>query len=65
MKKKDEDPPVWITLIKLIVIAAVLIGGVGFGLSWVNDIQSKEPSPAIKPSDPWGIARDSPIRFRQ
>jgi len=65
MSKKDEETPLWITVIKLLVIAAVLIGGVGYALVWVEEHQSKSPSPAEKPSDPWGIARDSPIRFRR
>lgn len=65
MSKKDEEPPLWWTVTKLVVIAAILIGGVGYVLVWVDEQQSKDGSPAIKPADPWGIARDSPLHFRR
>lgn len=65
MSRKDEEPPLWLTVLKLVLIAAVLIGGVGLALWWADQKQSQDTSPAIKPSDPWGIANDSPIRFRR
>jgi len=65
MSQKDEEPPLWLTVLKLVVVATVLIGGVGLALWWVDQKQSQDPSPAVKPSDPWGIVNDSPIRFRR
>lgn len=65
MDKKPDSPPLWWTITKLVVIAMVLMGGVGYVLVWVDEHQSKDVSPAVKPSDPWGIARDSPINFRR
>jgi len=48
-----------------VIGAIVLIGGVGLALWWVDKEQSKQPSPAVKPADPWGIVNDSPIRPRR
>lgn len=65
MRKDDEDPPLWLTILKLVVGAVILIGGVGYALWYVDQEQSKNPSPAIKPIDSWGITNDNPIRFRR
>lgn len=65
MSRKDDEPPLWLTLLKLILVAAVLIGGVGLMLWWADKNQSLDPSPAVKPSDPWGIVNDSPINYRR
>ncbi len=64
-KDDDEDPPLWLTITKLVVVAIILIGGVGFALVWVDEEQSKQTSPSVSPTDPWGIARDSPIHPRR
>lgn len=65
MKNDDDEPPTWLTVAKLVVGAVVLIGGVGFALWYVNEEQSKDVSPAVKPVDSWGIVTDSPIRYRR
>ncbi len=67
MSQKDDDKetPLWLTLLKLVVVLIVLIGGVGFALVWVDEEQSKQTSPSVKPIDPWGIVRDSPIHPRR
>ncbi len=66
MSQNDNDePPLWLTVAKLVIGAIVLIGGVGLALWWVDKEQSKQPSPAVKPADPWGIVNDSSIRSRR
>ena len=65
MSQKDEEPPLWLTVLKLVLVATVLIGGVGLALWWVDQKQRQNTSPADKPPDPWGIVNDSPIRFRR
>ncbi len=64
MKKKPQETPLWLTVIKLLVIATVLIGGTGYLLSYVADRQSlADPAVApVTPSNSWGIATDSPIK---
>ena len=61
---KDKDPPLWWTVLKLVLLAVVLIGGTGFVLWYVAQHQ-KLPDPAVAPVTPsssWGIASDSPLK---
>jgi len=61
VKKKDE-PKLWITVLKLVAIAALLIGGVG-GALWLASKaeQRNAASPGSTVKD-WGIVSDSPLR---
>ena len=64
MAKKDKEPPLWLTVLKLVVLATVLIGGTGFALWYVAQHQ-KLADPAVAPvtsGSSWGIANDSPIK---
>jgi len=71
----DEEPKVWLTVVKLLIGAALLIGGVGLAL-WIaaqgpvhspaleqaqEAAQSKSSKPLSSDSS-WGIAKDSPLR---
>jgi len=59
--KKDKEPNVWWTALKLIIGAAVLIGGTGLILKYAATEQGPPQLPP--PSDGgWGITNDSPIR---
>ena len=59
--KKDKDPNVWWTTLKLILGAVALIGGTGFLLWYAAQEQGPPEKPA--PSDGgWGIVNDSPLR---
>jgi hypothetical protein len=77
MKKQpyDEEPKVWVTAIKLVVGAAVIIGGVGFALWMAAQGPAYSPAleqakEAVKANAPnskstdgsWGISKDSPVR---
>ena len=68
MKKDDNEPPVWVTALKLLVIAVVLIGGTGLALWYVDQYQSRD-LPALgsgggggNGSSGWGIVSDNPLR---
>ena len=76
MKRRDEkEPNVWVTALKLVVGATLIIGGVGFAL-WMA-AQGPGYSPALEqaqeavrakstktPSNEssWGISKDAPVR---
>ncbi|MEO7107363.1 MAG: hypothetical protein ABIZ09_13400 [Rhodoferax sp.] len=65
MKKipKDDEPKVWVTIIKLVVGLAVIIGGVGFALWYAKDMDngmSQTPT-----GDSWGISKDSPVSMKR
>ena len=63
MKKDDDDEPnVWVTVIKLILGATVIIGGTGLALWYVNKNQGP---PDIPPPSSWGISQDNPLRPRK
>ena len=61
--KRDKEPNVWVTALKLAVGAAILIGGVGWLLSYASKQQGGLPVPPADSS--WGIATDSPIRQKR
>lgn len=58
--KRDDEPKLWVTVLKLVIGAAILIGGVGLALNYAEKNQTEMPLP--KPKSGWGIFGDSPIR---
>jgi hypothetical protein len=58
--KRDEDPNPWVTMLKLLIGAIVLIGSVGYAL-WYMDQQQSKDAP-VKIDKGWGIFSDNPIR---
>jgi hypothetical protein len=64
MKNDDDEPTVWVTVLKLVVIAVVLIGGTGLALWYVDQWQSRSQPPPGSSSDVsgWGIVHDDPLR---
>lgn len=65
MKKypKNDEPKVWVTVLKLVIGLVVMIGGVGLALWYAKDWDNgATPLPA---SDQWGISRDSPLRMKR
>ncbi len=74
-RRDDKEPNVWVTALKLVVGAALIIGGVGFAL-WMA-AQGPTYSPALEQAkegvranapnststdSSWGISKDSPVR---
>ena len=76
MDEDDDEPKTWVSALKVILAAAVLIGVVGLALWYANqrpvsspaleqaqkEVQEKSPSGRSSRDDSWGIAKDSPIR---
>jgi nitrate reductase NapE component len=71
MKKNEEDgdePSVWVTVVKLLAIAVALIGGTGFALWYVDQMQVRDQPPGLSTGNnasDWGIVGDSPLRNRR
>lgn len=64
--KQEKETPVWLTVLKLVLLATVLIGGVGLALWWAGLKQESVAQPPVSAqSQPWGIAGDSPIRSKR
>jgi hypothetical protein len=67
VKNDDDEPPVWLTVLKLVVIAVVLIGGTGLAL-WYVDQQQALDQPGMgtgNNSSDWGIKGDNPLRVNR
>jgi hypothetical protein len=77
-KNDDDEPKTWVSTLKVILGAAVLIGTIGLVLWFASQLSLGSPAmeQAIEevrekssssgsnssPSKSWGIAKDSPIR---
>lgn len=59
--KKVNEPKLWVTVLKLVVGAVLIIGGVGSVLWWASKAE-KSDSRAPLSNIGWGISTDSPIR---
>ena len=59
--KNDKDPEFWITVLKLVVGAVVLIVLIGLGLYYTAKFNTYAPQ-TTPPDRSWGISKDSPIR---
>jgi hypothetical protein len=62
-KIKDEEPPLWLTALKLILVLAVMIGGVGLALWYAQRMETDAGNGPT--SDQWGISHDSPLRMKR
>jgi uncharacterized protein HemX len=75
---KNGETNAWLTALKLLLIAAALIGGVGLALWLASQMPASSPAleaaqqevqqnngssgTSASPGKSWGIAKDSPIR---
>jgi hypothetical protein len=68
MADKDEEPGLWVTVLKLVLIATAFIGGTGLVLWYLDKGQvAAQPGPGSGAgtgvgSTGWGIVGDSPLR---
>lgn len=63
MKKQDE-PPLWQTVLKLVVGLVVIIGSVGLAL-WLALQEEQKSGPSISTEKSWGIVNDNPVKQRR
>ena len=75
-KDDDDEPNAWVSTLKVILAAAVIIGAVGFALWYasqmslgspaleqaIEEVHQKNSSSGSSSSNSWGIAKDSPLR---
>jgi hypothetical protein len=71
MEKKvyqEEEPRLWVTVLKLVIGFVILVGGTGLALWYVDQKQVNEQPPVGSSagtglgSTGWGIVGDSPLR---
>ena len=71
MEKKvyqEEEPRLWVTVLKLAIGFVILVGGTGLALWYVDQKQVNEQPPVGSSagtglgSTGWGIVGDSPLR---
>jgi hypothetical protein len=63
--KKNNEPKVWVTVVKLVLGAVILIGGVGLALWFAARDEMQGTAPRASSSDSWGISHDSPTRMKR
>jgi hypothetical protein len=62
--KKDDEPPLWQTVLKLVVGLAVIVGGVGLAL-WLALQEEQKNGPSVSVEKSWGIVTDNPVKQRR
>jgi hypothetical protein len=66
-KNDDEEPNIWVTVLKLLIGAIILIGGTGLALWYVDQVQ-ENAKPALGSGagqSGWGIVGDNPLKSRR
>jgi hypothetical protein len=68
MSNRDDEPRLWVTVLKLAIGFVIIVGGTGLALWYVDKGQQNE-LPALGTgagsgfgSTGWGIVGDSPLR---
>ena len=68
MSNRDDEPRLWVTVLKLAIGFVILVGGTGLAL-WYVDKGQENALPALGTgagsgdgSTGWGIVGDSPLR---
>ena len=60
----DKEPELWVTVLKLVAGAIVLMTLIGLGLYFTAKYNTYEPQ-APAPDTSWGITKDSPIHKKR
>jgi hypothetical protein len=73
---QNDEPKLWVSILKVILGIAVMVGAVGFALWYAGqqpahspaleqakeEVRQKSSNSTSSPSNSWGISKDSPIR---
>ncbi len=62
-RPNDDEPKVWVTVLKLIAGLVVIVGGVGLVLWYAKDMDNGGAK--LPATDSWGISKDSPVNMRR
>ena len=62
-KNPNDEPKVWVTIVKLVIGLVVIVGGVGLALWYAKDMDNGAQS--LPAADSWGISKDSPVRMKR
>jgi len=60
--KQNEEPKLWVTVLKLVLGLTVIVGGVGGALWLAAKEEQSNTTPKVSPAQSWGIVNDSPLR---
>jgi hypothetical protein len=63
--KKDDEPKLWLTVLKLVVGLVVIIGSVGLALYIALQREQLDSTGGVVPDKSWGIVSDNPLRQRR
>jgi hypothetical protein len=64
-KKRDDEPKLWVTVLKLVVGLVVIIGGVGLALEMALEKEKLNGMAAPSTDSSWGVVSDNPLRPRR
>jgi hypothetical protein len=64
-KYLTRQSEVWVTVVKLVLGAVILIGGVGLALWFAARDEMQGTASGGSSSDSWGITHDSPTRMKR
>ncbi|MEY3445603.1 MAG: hypothetical protein RIR45_358 [Pseudomonadota bacterium] len=64
--KRDDEPKVWVIVVKLVVGALALIGAVGGALIYAERAGIGAPASApTQTGTSWGVSSDSPVNMKR
>lgn len=66
-EKEANEPKLWITALKILAVALLMIGGAGLALWYfAHEQRFDDPNkPPDTPANSWGIVNDSPVRSKR
>jgi hypothetical protein len=60
--KRDDEPKLWVTVLKLLLLGTCIIGGVAAALLYAAKLEQRKTGAPSAGDGGWGIVTDSPVR---